>query len=664
MNRQTGNKHVDAKRVFLSLFLLAGAAAALQVTLETPFNWANKTEANLSFSVDVNASWCALYTNQSGFSAVQNQTNLTAGNGSFLHNFSEGTHAWNVQCENQGVAAFAPANGSWGVDTQAPQITELAFGPSGVYWNKTEDDSGVRYELYRNGTLVYNASDPLEFNDTQTGQWEYALYAIDAAGNQNQTNTSFRPLTVMRNVNIANTSPRAFTAFWETDQAANASLTIAHDNGTVYESKRTEWAQNHSFSFQSPVFDNLTLTLVSCRRACVQQTTRVELPYTINQTVTLINATYNNQTATVTVRWTSQYGLRRVAIVSNNSGTEGEMYSTTLADSLFHEQNHSFVVNATAREVYVYTTATDALGENRISPNHTLVLNPNVSAPTPEPVNQTPSYRLNAGQRLNVTSDIQIELTQVSPRPTGPAQLLSGSFETFFGGSRVDTATIQEGGFYRNQYVAIRVLSVFAGTERYAIIQAEGFGQPVRSDTKPAATPTPSPSPLPTPSPTAEPEINTTAVRGKLVATEHEVLENRPNSFTGYLLAVDEAKAQVRFTAAYEHSEGQGKIKMVVRIQNKENSNVAVSESAVQEVNGRRTLTLASEPVSLPPDSYRAEVLIVDEERDALVLDQTTHTFDVKVSGVDYAASMIVYAGALIVALAAVNLKLSGHKRH
>ena len=658
---------------FLAVCLaLTGTLAALNVSLVTPFSWQNTSAWTLNFSVNGNASSCALYSNESGWSAVMNTSAINSSNNAFSRNFTSGVWLWSVSCADANETVFASTNATLGVDLVLPTVPALSVVGYNVSWSSNAFDalSGLaRFELYRNDSLVLNTSNFsilffMDFNSSANASYVYRLNAVDAAGNRNASSALFEPLMGLSGLSVVQVAPRTLNVSWQTLVGANESVTLVPPNASVTNHSSSLLSTSHSVNLTTPVFGSVNVTVVSCLRSCFNQTVVQSVPPTINASMTFYNAAYNNGTAVLSVRWESRYGLTLVSVSTNNSGTTYPVLSSTLPGSLFHAENVTFLVNESAREVVWSTRAMDINGDSIFS-SYALRLNPAVSRPIDSSAPNTSFYPLRVGEEINVSNGFRLRLVGLSAVPVGPSNELSALLETYAPSGELESRfSVEENGRHNTTAVAVELYRAFLGLGNNSYAQVNAY----------ALTSIPTPTPEPIPEPTATPIPSSANVSnasstsplnysGRLVRAD-VVVPPRANGsiFSGYVLTADDSTA-VLFNSTYEHVGNSASLFLLVRVQDPaSNKTLLVTRSRSYNASDGKTLFFSTAPVSLAPGDYVADALVVSEDNDRVV-DSRPMRFAVQQPGASDAVALVGLLGVLALGVFVFTLKVNHHKK-
>ncbi len=659
-----------------SLLVLSHGVSALNVSLSTPFSWKNTSIAVLAFSLSGNASSCALYTNESGFTAVLNTTSVNASNNSFSRNFTSGVWLWSVSCSDANETVFAATNASMGIDLVLPPAPGLSISGYAVSWSSSGFDalSGFyRFELYRNASIVLNTTNAsasffMDLNSSANASYVYRLDAVDVAGNRNSSSAVFEPLIGLSALSVVQVAPRMFNVSWQTNVAANESILLVPPNASAVTHASSLFTTSHSVNVTTPVFGLVNVTVVSCLRACFNQTLVQAVPPTINTSMTFYNATYNNATAVLSVLWESLFGLTSVSVSTNNSGTMYPVVSSTLPGSLFHTENVTFVVNASATEVVWSSKAFDRNGDSVIL-SFALRLNPTVSRPIEPPAPSTSFFTIRVGEELNVSNGFRLKLVGLSAVPLGPSNQLSVLLETYAPSGELESRfSVEENGAYNTSAVAVKLYRVFLGTGNASYAQV--YAYPIGF--LPTPSPTLEPTPLPTPSPTATPPVlvnktnasaNVPVYSGRLVRAEVMLPSSANGSvLSGYVLSSDDSTS-VLFNSTYEHVGDAASLFLLVRIKDPtSNKTVSVTRSRSLNASDGKTLFFSTASVSLAPGDYVADALVVSDENDRVV-DSKPLAFVVTQPGASDAIALVGLLGILVLGVFVFTLKVNHHKK-
>ena len=663
-----------ARFAFLLAVMLAfsGTLCALNVSLLTPFSWQNASAWSLNFSVSGNASSCELYTNESGFAAVLNTTSVNASNNSFSRIFPSGVWLWTVSCTDVNETVFAATNATLGVDLVPPSVPALSVSGYNVSWSVGGSDglSGFsRFELYRNESLVLNTSNAsasffMDLNSTANASYAYRLDSVDVAGNRNSSAAVFEPLSGLFSVSSIQVGPRTFNVSWQTNVAANESVQLFPVNASTVSYASASFGTFHSVNVTTPVFGSMNVSVASCLRQCFGQSFVQTVPPTINTSMTFYDASYNNATAVLSVRWESVYGLTLVSVSTNNSGALYPVVSSTLPGSLSHTENVTFVVNGSAREVVWSSKAVDRFGDSFLF-SQSLRLNPNVSRPI-LPIANASFFPLKAGEDFNVSNGFRLRLVSLSTVPIGPSNQLSAFFETYAPSGELESRfSIEENGAYNTTAVAVRLYRVFLGIGNSSYAQVDAY--PIGA----SATPTPSPEPSATPSPAADPVVvNVTnassrhsVFSGRLVRIDVVRPPSRNASvLSGYVLSSDDATA-VLFNSTYEHAGDSASLFLLVRVKDPaSNKTVLVTRSRSLNASDGKALFFSTASVTLAPGDYVADALIVSDDNDRVV-DSAPLAFAVAQPGASDAVALVGLLGTLALGVFVFTLKVNHHKK-
>ena len=135
-----------------------------------------------------------------------------------------------VNVVGEGVADTTPP--SIPVELIADDVTTMS---ANLDWADSTDDSGVvRYEVYRNGTLVATTSDS-EFQDTNlapSSAYEYSIVALDPSGNASATSSTLEVITLDRPAvdTIAPTDPEYLHSMGTTEDSVKLMWLASSDD--------------------------------------------------------------------------------------------------------------------------------------------------------------------------------------------------------------------------------------------------------------------------------------------------------------------------------------------------------------------------------------------------------------------------------------------------
>lgn len=671
------------------LFLLAltilgviPSIGALNVTLNTTFSWQNTTAWALNFTVGGNASNCALYTNESGFSPVANTSSINASGNGFTRAFAEGNWLWTLACTDANGTVFAPTNGSVGVDLGMPNAPNVSIAEYNVSWSNQSSDalSGiVRFELYRNTTLILNTTNAsvlhvLDYNATANATYAYRLDVVDQAGNRNSSNASFEPFSTLANLTVVQMAPRIFNVSWQTDVPTNESVAFTTSNGSTNTYANTSLKKQHSLNLTTPSFGTINGMVTSCSRRCLNQTFSQAVLPTINFTLAFYNATFNNQTAVFQLRWDSLYGLTYVALYSNNSGTDQSVFSAALPKPSFFTQNLTFQINDTATAVSWTALATDALGETLPLNPILFYFNPNVTQPQEPPSPNVTYAALHIGETFNASNGYGIRLLGLSNVPIGPSQFLTAVFESFApDGQNESRFSMEENGRYNTSKLAVALYRVFVGlgNTSYAQVYAEPLPTPTPSPTPtPEVTPEPSVQSTPSPTPNATASNLTNANATQNVSTFSGIIQEAHaimalfggSALSGYVLASDGTNPMA-FNATYAHNGSATSVFFLVRIRDGiTNKTVGVARSTAKKASNGKTLSFSTDTINLAAGPYKADAIVATEDQN-VVLDSRPLTFTVLQPGANEAVTLAGALAALALGVFLFILKISHHKK-
>jgi hypothetical protein len=217
---------------------------------------------------------CAIWSNTTGtwqIDTVQ-QTQNNSSNDWNYSNLANGTYIWNVQCsDDSGNTAFAPQNWSFTIvtDIEAPVIVFVSPTPDNgasidvdyTFINTTiTDNTGiVDAVLEWNGTNETMNGSGTNYHSDRTnldnGTYSYKVYASDAAGNWNMSETrtltvnvtepahdiAVEALTLLKDVDGTNKSIESSTAYLN-DQVYV--LALVHNLGNVAETANVTLQNN------------------------------------------------------------------------------------------------------------------------------------------------------------------------------------------------------------------------------------------------------------------------------------------------------------------------------------------------------------------------------------------------------------------------------------
>lgn len=663
--------------LFLALCLgLLPSLAALNVSLPFSFSWSNASNVSLAFSVSGNASSCALYTNESSWSAVLNTSSINASNNSFSRALSQGFWSWSVACSDGNGTVFAP-NSSVGVDLTPPNASVLSVSGFVMSWSYpvSDDLSGFsKFELFRNNSLVFNTTNSSVFSFTDSAaaanaSYAYRLDVVDSAGNRNSSFVLFEPLRSISTLLVTQVGPRVLNVSWTTVVPANESVTLIASNGTSIVYSSSALSTNHSLNITPPVFGQVSGTVTSCARACFNQTFSYFVPPTINISMVFYNATYNKQEALLSLRLDSQYGLTFVSAFSNNSGANYSAFSSILSSSKLHLENLTFVVNESAREIVWLVRAVDVKGDE-VSSLYSLRFSPNTSQYVEPTFPNTSFVALVVGQELNVSNGFRLRLLGLSNVPVGVSNLLSAVLETYFPSGELESRFyLEENGSHNTTSVAVQLYRVFLGigNNSYAQINAFPIFTPTPTPTtsatlEPTLTPTPSATPTPSPSPSTEPTASPPVFGGRMASTNVVVPSSNGSILSGYVLAEGDLTS-VSFNSTYENEGDSLSIFLQVRVVDPSlNRTVAVARSVPRNATRDMTLFFSTETVTLSPGEYNAEALIVAADND-VVIDTREFKFTVLQPGVSDAVRLVALLGVLALGVFAFALRINHHKK-
>jgi PGF-pre-PGF domain-containing protein len=210
----------------------------------------NSVIFNFSADEDVDASFdCALYINDE-FNTT-NGSVLDETSTYFQIGFADGNYEWLISCNDSESLVSNSTVRTLVVDSLVPAFSSESLSSSlelgsQQYYNLTVNDTHLSYANFSSESSNYTMSNSSStffyrnFYTTINGTNAYVVYGIDAAGNQNNTNSSFEvtdTVTGPRMVNLEYTSSldqgnvQAFSAFLvDAYPISSAVLTIGSTN--------------------------------------------------------------------------------------------------------------------------------------------------------------------------------------------------------------------------------------------------------------------------------------------------------------------------------------------------------------------------------------------------------------------------------------------------
>lgn len=375
-------------RAWIVALVFIGVVSALTVTSTAPSDGflAPSLSQSFSFTVDANVSSCALYTNQSGWTAVQNQSSAASLNHSFS---ADGSYLWSVSCSDGNNTAFS-SNRSLRIDSTAPTpVSNLAASGTStvnVSWSASADASAITYQVFRNATSVANASGLFFSEGVAAGQsYNYSVKAVDAAGNAAPavgvlfhapaSNVTISSLT------ISSTSSTA-TFSWANAPAANASVSFGNQTTVLGIVSNPALVTNPSLSLAgllpaSTYFYNVTACVSTCAQVTGSFSTKPSSFPSPSQ-IQHVNNTAS-QPALFSAFWTDSLNLSHYIFSTNLSGA---WVNTTYAFNGSYS-NHSMILPGTATNLYWQFFANNSQNAFNQTPIQNLTVQ--VPGPTPSP---------------------------------------------------------------------------------------------------------------------------------------------------------------------------------------------------------------------------------------------------------------------------------------
>lgn len=381
--------------VFCLVLFFAAFSSALSVNLLLPADsaYVSSLSVNFSFSVDGNASSCALYSNASGWGIVANSSNVS----SFSHSFSsDGVYSWAVACSGDNQTVFSPSNRTVHVDTVVPGIpgnlTSSGNTPAVLSWAAPVDSSFLVYDVFRNGTLIASNVSYLNYSENVPASTthNYSVRAVDAAGWASPLASVLvqgpAASMIISNLSVSATSSTAIFS-WATNIAANASVSYGNGASVLGIVSNPSLSNSASLSIAglSPA-TTYAYNATACAAACANVSGTFRTLASSYPVPSQIGA--NGSVASTNVRfsafWSDSLNLSYYVFSTNLSGSWA---NASFAFNGSSYSNHSFVLPATSVTIYWLFYANNSQGGLNQTPLQSLtVAVPAVVTVTPTPV--------------------------------------------------------------------------------------------------------------------------------------------------------------------------------------------------------------------------------------------------------------------------------------
>ncbi|MBI4360917.1 hypothetical protein HY572_04060 [Candidatus Micrarchaeota archaeon] len=402
-------------RAWVAALVFLGTVSALSVTLTSPSDGLLSSSAShvFSFTVDSNVSWCALYSNQSGWAAVQNQSSATSLNHSMP---ADGSYLWGVSCADANGTSFS-SNRTLRVDATAPSaVSNLsASGTTSatLSWNASSDNSSVTYTVSRNGTAVSTGQSGLAFSEAVTsGQsYNYSVQAVDAAGNagpaQNVVFHAPAASVAISGLSVS-TTPSTATFTWTNTPAANASVSYGNQTAVLGIVSNPTPGSSPSLSIAGlSAAMTYPYNVTACTTTCTQVSGSFATKpssYPSPSQIQNINSTASLP-ALFSAFWTDSLNLSHYVFSTNVSGS---WVNTTYAFNGSYS-NHSMILPSTAMTIAWQFFANNSQNAFNFTPVKNVTVQLPAPSATPTPAVATPF------------PTIPPQLVKATPTPEAPA---------------------------------------------------------------------------------------------------------------------------------------------------------------------------------------------------------------------------------------------------